>query len=241
MKRIISFICIIALILTVLCACTEPSAPTLGNLLILGDSFSTFRGYIPDEYKTWYKPTIDNDGVNKVEHTWWHQVVTATRSNLLLNSSYSGSTVCNTGYDGEDYSEFSFASRITELIEGGFFEENDVDTLIVLGGLNDCWAQAPRGDFKYDDITEKDLYFFYPALSFIFKSVRECSPDTRIIFIIEEQLDDGMKSGIKEVAAHYGVETIEPTNIALHGSHPNGVGMKAIADQVILAISDNKE
>ena len=27
----------------------------LGNIFILGDSYSTFEGYIPDKYETYYK------------------------------------------------------------------------------------------------------------------------------------------------------------------------------------------
>ena len=238
MKRILSASIVFALILTLFCGCFGPSAPSLGDVVILGDSFSTFAGHIPEGYKSWYSSGNDYAGVSKVEHTWWHRVVTATKSNLLLNSSYSGSTVCNTGYDGKDYSDCSFVTRITELIENGFFEEHSVDTLLIYGGLNDCWAQSPRGEVKYSNITEADLYSFYPALSFLFNSVRNSSPDTRIIFIIEEQLDNGMKDGIRQIAAHYGVETVEPHDIELHGSHPSGDGMKAIADQIIAALSE---
>ena len=232
-------VCVISiLILTSVCGCSKEYAVRLGNVLILGDSFSTYEGYIPEEYKTWYSAGVDYAGVSRVEHTWWHRVIKATHSNLLLNSSYSGSTVCHTGYDGEDYSEFSFVTRISQLIASGFFEENTVDTLFIYGGLNDCWAQSPRGEIKYGDITAADQYCFYPALSFIFLSVAECSPHTRIIFVIEEQLDDEMKQGIRTVAAHYGVKTVEPQNVGLEGSHPNADGMKSIADQVLDALNN---
>lgn len=238
MKRILAASIVLALITVLLCGCTKSDAPHLGDVVILGDSFSTFAGYIPEGYKSWYSPEVDYAGVKSVEDTWWHNLISDTKSNLLLNSSYSGSTVCNTGYDGKDSSDFSFATRITELIEAGFFEENSVDTLIIYGGLNDCWAQSPRGELKYDDITDSDLYSFYPALSFILKSVREHSPETRIIMIIEEQLDSGMKDGIRQIAAHYNVETVEPHGIELHGSHPGKKGMRAISDQIIAALSE---
>ncbi len=227
------------MILVSLCGCFAPKAPHLGNVVILGDSFSTFAGHIPEGYKSWYSSEIDFAGVKSVEDTWWHRLISDTGSNLLLNSSYSGSTVCNTGYDGKDSSDSSFVTRISELVRSGFFRENSVDTLIIYGGLNDCWAQSPRGDIKYNGITDSDLYSFYPALSFILSSVREHSPKTRIIVIIEEQLDDGMKDGIRQIAAYYGSETVEPHGIELHGSHPSAKGMKAISEQIIDALSAN--
>ena len=177
-------------------------------------------------------------GVTSVEHTWWHRVAEMTESEILLNSSYSGSTVSHTGYDGEDYSEFSFAARITELICDGFFEENRVDTLIVYGGLNDCWAGSPRGEIKHEGITDADLYLFYPALSYVIGSVRTASPDTRIIVVIEEQLDTGMKEGIAEIAEYHGCTAVYPTGAELSGSHPTSRGMRTIAEQIVEALSE---
>ncbi|MBQ7386897.1 MAG: hypothetical protein IJW03_01895 [Clostridia bacterium] len=239
MKRILALVVIFTIALSLLCGCFGASRVSLGNVVILGDSFSTFEGHIPEGYMTYYKADGDHAGVKKVSHTWWHRLIRETRSNLLLNSSYSGSTVCNTGYGGEDYSGFSFVTRVRELIDNGFFDENSVDTLIIYGGLNDCWAQSPRGDIKYSEITESDLYSFYPALSLIFSSVRDHSPNTRIIYIIEEQLDNAMKDGIRQITEHYGIETVAPQGVELHYSHPTYDGMKAISDQIIDALAEN--
>ena len=87
----------------------------LGNVMILGDSYSTFVGYIPEEYEPHYYPTRPNCDVLEVEKTWWMQLIQETESKLILISSYSGSTICNTGYGGEDYTYKSFPTRFDEL------------------------------------------------------------------------------------------------------------------------------
>ena len=76
----------------------EPATPTVA---VLGDSYSTFQGYIPEGNASWYftRPQGDNDVV-RVEDTWWHQFCAKNGYELVLNESWSGSTICNTGYDG---------------------------------------------------------------------------------------------------------------------------------------------
>ena len=41
------------------------------NVCILGDSYSTFRGHIPEGNSAYY-PYKDVDDVLQVEHTWWN-------------------------------------------------------------------------------------------------------------------------------------------------------------------------
>ena len=48
------------------------------TVAVLGDSYSTFEGFIPKGYATWYSPTAppETTDVNKVEQTWmedWDQ------------------------------------------------------------------------------------------------------------------------------------------------------------------------
>ena len=47
------------------------------TVAVLGDSYSTFEGFIPKGYATWYSPTAppETTDVNKVEQTWWWQVI----------------------------------------------------------------------------------------------------------------------------------------------------------------------
>lgn len=238
MKKLITAVLALLLMLTALGGCSKRDKAYLGNVLILGDSFSTFAGHIPEGYKSWYSAENKYAGVDTVEHTWWHLLMTETKSNLLLNSSYSGSTVCNTTYGGKDSSAYSFVTRADELIADGFFKENKVDTVIIYGGLNDCWAAVPRGEPLYEGFTDADLYSFYPALSYLLNAIGKASPDTRILVIIEAQLDGSMKDGIGEVAAHYGAQTIAMPSMDLQGSHPSAEGMRTIADTIVAALRE---
>ena len=70
----------------------------LGKTLIIGDSYSTFEGYIPNGYDCWYDAQRRNIGetdVEKVEQTWWYPLFDGKQNVLLHNESYSGTTVCN--------------------------------------------------------------------------------------------------------------------------------------------------
>ena len=131
----------------------------LGNLYILGDSYSTFEGYIPPTHEYWYKTEKQTcTDVTNVEETWWKIVLENTDVNLILNDSWSGTTICHTGYSGCDASNRSFVTRFDKHIEEGFFDENKIDTVFVFGGTNDNWANSPLGELKHSDWTKEDLY-----------------------------------------------------------------------------------
>ena len=74
---------------------------------ILGDSYSTYGGYVtPETNACWYAGTDggtekQND-VSCVEQTWWHLLTTQHDMQLDTNNSYSGSTICHTGYNEQD-------------------------------------------------------------------------------------------------------------------------------------------
>ena len=120
------------------------------NTIIFGDSYSTFKGYIPEGYHPYYleegRPETD---VTALEETWWHQVVNEAELNLVQNNSWSGSTICFTGYNGNDCSSTSsFIHRLENMIEEKFFEQNRIDKVFVFGGTNDSWCGAPLGEVK---------------------------------------------------------------------------------------------
>ena len=67
------------------------------TLSILGDSYSTFAGYIPEGQATYYPRPEAVPDVLRVEDTWWHQLAASRGMRILANDSYSGSTMCATG------------------------------------------------------------------------------------------------------------------------------------------------
>ena len=105
----------------------------MGNILIFGDSYSTFEGYIPNGYKTYY-PHLD---VQRVEQTWWSKYIQTINGKLIQNNSWSGSTIGYIGYEGDCSQTNSFIYRYRQLKAKNFFKENQIDTVLVFGGTND--------------------------------------------------------------------------------------------------------
>ena len=225
----------------------------IGTLFILGDSYSTFTGHIPQGYATYYKPEgpfyLEKDGevfdpvtdVTDVTQTWWHQFLCETDAELLQNCSWSGTTVCNTGYGGGDVSHKSFIGRLDRLIESGYFRDNRVDTLIVFGGTNDTWANSPLGELKYSDWTREELYCVLPAIGYLFHRLSRCLPDTRVICVLNTRLKPEIEAGFVSACAHSGAETVVLEDIDKKSGHPTVLGMQQIKDQLLAYLMRNRK
>lgn len=206
----------------------------LGNVLIMGDSYSTFSGYIPQGYLAYYTP----DGgpgtdVNAVEQTWWHLLLSRNPSRLLLNNSWSGSTVCYTGYEGVDCSRSSsFIYRWRQLVEQGFFRDNRVDTVFFFGGTNDSWAQVPLGEPAFQDPGEEALYRVLPAAGYFLNLMRQTLPEARIYCLINTELLPQLQQTMLEGCRRFGIRPVTFTHIHTGSGHPTVQGMQDIARQV---------
>ena len=209
----------------------------LGKVFILGDSYSTFENQIPEGYVPWYlteypENRINETDVNKLEQTWWYQFLAETKADLLLNCSYSGTTICNTGYGGSDCSNISFIGRIDKLFKKNYFTENKVDTFIIFGGTNDSWADSPAGKLMYSNWEKEDLFSVLPAFTYLLYKIKKNILNARIICIINTELKSEITEGFKVACEKFGVEAIELENISKTAGHPNIKGMKEIKNQV---------
>ena len=208
------------------------------NAIILGDSYSTFKGYIPEEYAAYYseegRPETD---VTKVEQTWWHQVFEKAGLNLVLNNSWSGSTIGHTYYGGVDCSKTSsFIFRLRQLIENGFFEKNEIDTAFIFGGTNDSWCDAPLGEIKFADWEERDLFSVLPAICYTLYLMRQTMPKAKIYCPINTDLKPEITDCMKAACARYNITPITFDKIDKKCDHPTIQGMKDIANSVMNAI-----
>lgn len=211
----------------------------LGNVLLLGDSYTTFKGYIPEGNAAYYSESEKSitDCV-RVEDTWWHRVMSATDSRLVLNESWSGSTVCNTGYNAADFTDRSFITRLDRLIDADFFRENAIDTVLVLGGTNDSWSGAPIGErIMYEGWEKSDLYSFLPAIGYL--GSRLSTIGARVIYIMNTELKPEINEGVRAVAEHFGNEFVALSKIDKIEGHPGIAGMKKIADGVLSYLEAN--
>lgn len=203
-----------------------------GRLLILGDSYSTFKGYIPPECEPWYDENPRGaNGVNRVEQTWWQQLIAQTDTEMLLNNSWSGTTICHTGYSG-DCSHKSFVGRLERMIEDGYFEQNTADTVIVFGGTNDSWADSPIGELQYADWQREDLFSVLPATCYLLCRIQQVQPRARIVVIVNTELKPAIADGLIAACTHYDVECVVMRELDKLNGHPSITGMIQIKDQL---------
>lgn len=214
----------LAAILTAAAGGNRSAKPTLS---ILGDSYSTFEGYIPAGNAVWYhaKPDTKATDVASVRQTWWWQLIDEGGYKLGVNESYSGATVSYTGYAGEDYSDRSFITRLPNL--------GSPDLILIFGATNDYWCGAPLGDYVYDNLTRGHLYEFRPALGRLLSEAQNRYPGSRIVFMINTDLKPEIVESITTICRHYGVEYLQLKDIDKHYGHPTIEGMTAIKEQTL--------
>ena len=222
MKRLYSVCLLLAISCTVALAQAKPSVS------ILGDSYSTFEGYLtPDTMDIWYFPGKQDarrTDVENVGQTWWMQLIKKKNWKLELNNSWSGSTICYTGYRDEDYSRRSFITRVPAL--------GCPDIILIFGGTNDSWANAPIGDFKYSDWRRADLYTFRPAMACMLAKIKERYPTADVYVISNDGLKPEITGSMEQICKHYDVPMIQLHNISKTAGHPNVQGMMQIAEQL---------
>ena len=211
------------------------------NLMIFGDSYSTYEGYIPEGYGTYYCKNGREDGApaSKIdfENTWWAKLIKQKNFNLVRNDSWTGSTICHTGYDGADCSKTkSFIFRFHNLLETGFFDNNKIDLLLIFGATNDSWANSPLGEVKTEKFTNEDLFFVFPAITYLLQELKKVLAKTEIYFIINDELKPEIVNHIKSESKRIGINIVELSNIVKEGGHPTVIGMESIYQQVKKAL-----
>lgn len=203
-------------------------AQSLKSVSILGDSYSTFEGYLqPDTNLVWYykvPPKGRVTDVSSVRETWWHKFIKENNYRLCVNNSFSGATVCNRGYRAEDYSDRSFITRMTKL--------GNPDLIFVFGATNDNWAKSPIGEYKYDSWTKDDLYSFRPAVAYLLDNMLDYYPNVEIYFILNDGLKEEVNESVRTICRHYKVDCIELKGIDKKSGHPSIKGMSQINEQV---------
>ena len=222
MKKVLLLILLIPLL---------ASAQNRLRVSVLGDSYSTFQGYIPEGNETWYYTPADTSrtDVDNVTQTWWWQVINQAGCLIEKIDSYSGATVSNHGYNNEDYSYRSFVTRLPRL--------GSPDVIFIFGATNDDWAGTELGDYQYDDFAQADFFTYRPALAYLLLQAKERYPNVRIFFLINDILDKDFKESTKVICNHYDIPYIELKDIDKKQNHPTVKGMRSIAQQVLMFIN----
>lgn len=203
-------------------ACAEAQK----RVSVLGDSYSTFTGYVtPAKNLCFYRPKskFPND-VHSVKETWWWKYIHSHGYVLDTNNSYSGATICNTGYAKNDYSDRSFVARMDNI--------GTPDILFIFGGTNDCWAESPLGEFKYSGWTKADKYKFRPAFACMLAHLKEKHPKAVIVNVCNSDLTGEYVSSMITICEHYDVKNIVLKDIDKQYKHPSVKGMQQIVEQI---------
>lgn len=139
------------------------------RIAIIGDSISTYEGYMPGSWRVYYEGKIRQyTGVLSVEDTWWKLLSKKLCASEVRSYSYSGSMV-----EGAGFPAACSPSRIQAVVDDGF----NPDTFIIFMGINDYgWGgslnQAKGG-------SEAKSYM-----------VDECFSDTESFLANESSLSD---------------------------------------------------
>ena len=212
----------------------DPGQPTETKFSILGDSYSSFEGYVdPETNDPW--PHYADIGVTSVEQMWWYQVANAMEWSVEKNNSFSGSLISNfSDFEaGNYYAPNSFLRRMDNL--------GNPDVIFILGGTNDVWQDAPFGDYVYEDWTEEQLCSFRPALAYLLGYTIQQYPKAKIYFLLEtspcpggitEETRLNLIESTHRITSHYGVDCID---LEIHKDwwHPDVKGQNDIARQVL--------
>ena len=230
---------LILLMVVGMLGCFTAKAQSSKSISILGDSYSTFQGYLqPDTNAVWYWDNVEamNTDVHHVRETWWHQFIKKNGYRLCINNSFSGSTICYSGYktigpDFTDYSDRAFVTRLDKL--------GCPDIIFVFGGTNDSWAGSPIGEYKYSGWTREDLFSFRPAMACLLEKMINHYPNVKIYFLLNDDLRDEIDESVKIICSHYEVDLIELVDIHKINGHPSVKGMRQICEQIEAYISSN--
>ena len=195
---------------------------------ILGDSYSTFAGYLDPESNVSYYPA---DNVTSVNDTWWGMLCKDEGMLLMQNNSYSGTYVCNAESAGALVAN-SFVNRMQNLPKAS--------VIFVFGGTNDSWNNVDLGEYKYSEWTENDLKQFRPAYAYMLDYLIKHHLGARIICLKNPYADNGtgftqdIEASVDAICEHYGIETCVNYVISKASNwHPNKTGMTQIKTAVV--------
>ena len=216
---------------------------TLQNayLGILGDSISTYKGYIPNGFVHFpYYASSDDGGMITLEQTWWRITQQTLGCRLGINNSYSGTCVMN------EYGYTTSAENISRLQHSTRFDNLPPDIMIIYMGNNDALVQnlnTANFEKSYRNMLN-NLYTLYPniqlflgTLSYEKYFVGKDYYEEHVLITAE------VNRIIQSLASEYNLPIIDFATAYSDSSylfdtiHPNVLGMKALANVAIDAIS----
>lgn len=224
------------------------------SLSIMGDSISTYDGYLKEGYRHYYPAGT----VNHVNKMWWKRAMNRCGLTLNTNASYSGSRVTNT------HETYPSGVDRAKLLDNG----TKPDVIIIALGINDFLNGVTLGDYDGKGNRPTDNSIFTVAYANMLSNVLNTYPSAKVYcctLMPCQRKDDGNRlpeqnangeylvdwnKAIKTLCESFHVEVIDLACCGLtnyNGStyfadnnsetltflHPNGRGQQVIGDMVI--------
>lgn len=220
---------------------------------IIGDSISTFNGYIPSGYAYFYP----KGNVTAVAQTWWHQVINELELTLLKNCSWSGSECYGDSTSTTSAAAGCSTKRINDLADG----TTTPDIIFCYIGINDFYNGVGLSEWTPESSIPAEatnISNFTDAYVIMINKIRKTYPNARV-FCFTLMDCPTVKTGyplvngagvslnafndtIRKIANTFGCDVIELHNCGLHQynfanfgtdtTHPNAEGHKKMKDKI---------
>lgn len=211
---------------------------TLENayISIYGDSISTFEGWLPEGYATYYP--INPVNVLTVEETWWYSAITKLNARFLANASYSNTGVVTTG--SPEAFKGTEISRIEELKKG----EQNPDIIIIYLGVNDCKRDITAKNFKDGYITMIErMQETFVGVDIVICTLNACSFSYNQCYALRDEYN----VALREIAEEFNLSLVELDKVITENNkatymanmlHPNRAGMDEISKEVVKVLEN---
>ncbi|MBQ3561655.1 MAG: hypothetical protein IJA06_07580, partial [Oscillospiraceae bacterium] len=246
-----------------ICGSKHPNAANYEGKVIsvLGDSISTFAGYIPtaDGFNLEHKTRYPQDNLlTDVNETWWMQIINKLDAKLGINDSWASTEVYN--YIDEEVNGTSDGTKacmasVTRIKNLG--ANGTPDLILFFGGTNDITQSRLPGTFEPEtapaevDLVSVKWESVADAYVTAIMRMQYYYPDTEIVAILPYYRNSQGSAKVNRynnifaaVCDHYGVPYVDLrdcgiTNANLpDGTHPDAAGMDYITEAVLKVLAE---
>lgn len=224
------------------------------TLSILGDSISTYSGYIPDNNRSRY-PEGDVDSVDK---TYWKKIIDTLGMKLGVNESWAGSLVSWDGTtENNDIGENKHIASTTRISHLG--DNGTPDIILIFAGTNDIGHEVEIGEINNltyaEDVSNLSVSTFSESYTAMIMRIQYYYPKSKILvltpcfakytsytYYTPDRLNQYINK-IIEICEIMGVDVIDTrktgfnmyniNDLTIDGLHPNAKGMELLSDSIL--------
>ena len=223
-------------------------------LSILGDSISTYSGYIPSGNRSRY-PEGDVDSVDK---TYWKKIIDTLGMKLGINESWAGSMVSWDGTtESNDIGKNKYIASTTRISHLG--NNGTPDIILIFAGTNDIGHEVEIGEINNltyaEDVSNLSVSTFSESYTAMIMRIQYYYPKSKILvltpcfakytsytYYTPDRLNQYINK-IIEICEIMGVDVIDTrktgfnmyniNDLTIDGLHPNAKGMELIYSIVL--------